>query len=325
VSGGDGISVALRLAIVGSAAEGGPKFPGAPGKMSTWFLASFEKALSALDISTARYTLRQFVDAEVQADAAIFVYAEVRARRTPDLWRAIEQAGEAAEARNILLVHGPLIGRIVADKTLTHQTLSTAGIPMPRMLSGHSVAPFKVFSNEKQATHAPVVMINPGEPLLPNRYDTEWIDTIHDFRGKRYYVVLRAMCVGPHCLSIFVRARPVEQRDASVHNTDTPLDAALLNFLHRQIVVPRSAAIASLCARVAGALGLGFYAHDILPERSTERVLLCETGFKFYDDLYSQHIWPLRDQLINDDCLSDDFPRRSAECFAAELRKLLSS
>jgi hypothetical protein len=293
--------------------------------MSTWFLASFEKALSALDISTARYTFRQFVDAEVQADAAIFVYAEVRARRTPDLWQAIEQAGKAADARNILIVHGPLIGRIAADKTLTHQTLSAVGIPMPRMLSDHSVAPFKVLSNEKQATHAPVMVINPGEHLLPNRYNTEWIDTVHDFKGKRYYVVLRAMCVGHHCLSIFVRARPLEQRDPSVHNTDTPMDAALLNFLYEQIVVPRSAAIASLSAGVAGALGLGFYAHDILPERSTGRVLLCETNFKFDDDLYRQHIWPLRGQLINNDYLSDDFPRRSAECFAAELRKLLSS
>ena len=317
--------MALKLAIVGSAAEGGPKFPGAPGKMSTWFLVLLERALSALDISTARYTFRQFVDAEVQADAAIFVYAEVRARRSPDLWQPIEQAGKAADARNILVVHGPLIGRIAADKTLTHQTLSAAGIPMPRMLSDHSVAPFKVFSNEKQATHAPIVVINPGDRLLPNRYNTEWIDTIHDFRGKRYYVVLRAMCVGHHCLSIFVRARPVEQRDPSVHNTDTPMDAALLNFLYEQIVVPRSAAIASLSAGVAGALGLGFYAHDILPERSTGRVLLCETNFKFDDDLYRQHIWPLRGQLINNDYLSDDFPRRSAECFAAELRKLLSS
>jgi len=312
---------------VGRASEAGDAapFPGAGGKMPPHFLPPFERTLAALGMETSRYTFRQFIDADVQADAAIFIYAEVGARRSVDLWQAIEQAGKAADARNILLVHGPLIGRIVADKTLTHQTLSAAGIPMPRMLSDHSVAPFKVFSNEKQASHAPVVVVNPGERLLPNRYDTEWIDTIHDFMSKRYYVVLRAMCVGPHCLSIFVRARPVVQRDASVHNTDTPLDAALLNFLYEQVVVPRSVAIASLCAGVAGALGLGFYAHDILPERSTGRVLLCETNFKFYDDLYRQHIWPLRDQLINDDYLSDDFPQRSAECFAAELRKLLSS
>ena len=116
----------------------------------------------------------------------------------------------------------------------------------------------------------------------------------------------------------------MQQRDPSVHNTDTPLDAALLNHLYKQVVVPRSTAISSICTAIAEVLGLGFYSHDILPERSTERVLLCETGFKFYDNLYREHIWPLRGQLINDDYLSDDFPRRSAECFAGELRKVLS-
>jgi hypothetical protein len=314
--------VPFKLAIVVSASEGigAPEFPGAPGKIPAYFLPPFERTLSALDIRSAHYTFRQFIETDVQADAAIFIYAEVRARRSPDLWKAIEQAGKAAEARGILLVHGPLIGRIVADKTLTHRTLSAAGIPMPRMLSDQSVAPFEVLSNEKQATHAPVVVINPGDRLIPNRYNTELIDTRHEFSGKRYYVALRAMCVGRRCLSIFIRARPVEQRDPSVHK----VNAALLNFLYERIVVPRSAAISSLCVGIAEALGLGFYSHDILPERSTERVLLCETGFKFYDNLYREHVWPLRGQLINDDYLSDDFPQRSAECFAAELRKVLS-
>jgi hypothetical protein len=318
--------VALRLAIVGRASDAGgaAPFPGAVGKMPPYFLPRFEQTLAALDIEISHHTFRQFIEADVQADAAIFVYSEIKARRSADVWKRIEQAGKAAEARNILLVHGPLIGRIVADKTLTHQTLSAAGVPMPRMLSDQSVAPFEVLSNERQATHAPVVVINPGDRLIPNRYNAELIDTRHEFSGKRYYVALRAMCVGRRCLSIFIRARSVEQRDPSVHSTDTPVNAALLNFLYERIVVPRSAAISSLCVGIAEALGLGFYSHDILPERSTERVLLCETGFKFYDNLYREHVWPLRGQLINDDYLSDDFPHRSAECFAAELRKVLS-
>jgi hypothetical protein len=292
--------------------------------MPPYFLPPFERTLAALDIEISHHTFRQFIEADVQADAALFIYAEVRARRSMEVWNRIEQAGKAADARNIRVIHSPLIGRIVADKALTHQTLSAAGVPMPRVLRDEPVAPFKVLSNEKQASHAPVVVINPGDRLIPNRYNTELIDTAHDFEGKRYYVALRAMCIGHHCLSIFVRARPAEQRDPSVHNTDTPLDAALLNFLYQQIVVSRYAAISSLCAGVAEALGLGFYSHDILPERSTERVLLCETGFKFYDNLYREHVWPLRGQLINGEYLSDDFPRRSAECFAAELRKVLS-
>ena len=162
----------IRLAIVGRASAGAAPFPGAVGKMPPDFLPPFEWALTALDIKISHHTFRQFIDAGVQVDAVLFVYSEINSRRSADVWSRIEQAGEAADARKVFVVHGPLIGRIVADKTLTHQALSAAGIPMPRMLSGASLAPFRVFSNEKQASHASVLVINPGDRLIPDRYNT---------------------------------------------------------------------------------------------------------------------------------------------------------
>ncbi|WP_291572387.1 hypothetical protein [Bradyrhizobium sp.] len=137
--------------------------------------------------------------------------------------------------------------------------------------------------------------------------------------------MLRAMAVGSRCLSVFVRACPVEQGDASVHNTDTPVGADLWNFFYRTIVIPQMPAIESLCERIANVFGLGFFSHDILPERETGRLLVCETGFKFDDRLYRTHLMQLAGQLAADEFLSDRFPARSAELFADEIRTALGN
>ena len=131
------------------------------------------------------------------------------------------------------------------------------------------------------------------------------------------------MAVGPHCISIFLRLRPVEQGSASVHNTDTPLDAGLWNTMYERIVVPQAEKIRVLCKQISDGLGFAFYAHDILPERDTGRLLVCESGFKFDDPLFRSHFMPLRGQLMVDDFLSDVFPKKSAEAFAIELPKII--
>jgi hypothetical protein len=174
-------------------------------------------------------------------------------------------------------------------------------------------------------SHAPVYVVGARVPLDRSRYNTEWIDTRHEYNGRSYYVVLRAMAVGSRCVSIFVRARPADQADASVHNTDTPVDAGLWNALYQRLVTPKMQEIESLCQRIADILGLGFFSHDILPESSSGRLLVCETGFKFDDYLFRSHLMPLAGQLVSDDFLSDRLPIKSAECFAGELTKMLES
>jgi hypothetical protein len=115
----------------------------------------------------------------------------------------------------------------------------------------------------------------------------------------------------------------VDQGDASVHNTDTPIDAELWNALYQRIVIPQTPAIESLCDQIAKVLGIGFFSHDILPESSSDRLLVCETGFKFDDYLFRSHLMSLSGQLVADDFLSDRFPVKSAECFASELNKAI--
>ena len=193
---------------------------------------------------------------------------------------------------------------------------------MPKRVTG-AVATSRVFSNLNMDTHVPAYVVSPRLPLDPTRYNTEWIDTRHEYNGRNYYVMLRAMAVGGRCLAVFVRARPVEQGDASVHTADTPIDAGLLNFFYRTIAIPQMPAIKSLCEKIANVLGLGFFSHDILPERETGRLLVCETGFKFDDYLYRTNLMRLAGQLAADEFLSDRFPAHSAELFADELKAAL--
>jgi hypothetical protein len=168
-------------------------------------------------------------------------------------------------------------------------------------------------------SHAPVYVVDAGEPLDRDRYNTEWIDTRHSHNGRDYYVALRAMAVGRRCASIILRLRPVEQGDASVHNTDTPLDAELWNALYQRIVIPKTKAIWSICEQISDVLGLGFYAHDILPEHPSGRLLVCETGYKFDNRNLRSHLAALSGRIIVDDFLSARFVTNSAECFASEL------
>jgi hypothetical protein len=295
---------------------------GGRGKMTPeYFLPPFQDALAACGAIISHYSFREFIISDQCPDVAIFVYSEGAVARNLG-WEAIDVAAKAAASRQILVIHNPSLGRIVAHKIRTNHVLADAGIAVPRIVSGGTAAT-RVFSNETLGAHAPVKVVDAGRSLDLSRYNTELIDTVHEHGGRQYYVALRAMAVGPHCVSIFLRMRPVEQGNPSVHNTDTPLDADLWNSLYRSIVVPQIPQIGSICQQVFGALGFGFYAHDILPERGTGRLLVCETGFKFDDRQYRSHLMPLRSRLMVDDFLSDQFAKRSGECFAQELPKLV--
>ena len=289
------------------------------------FLPPFEKTLAGLGVQIRYYSYRDFVVSGQKHDAAILLYSEDKARKNQPPWSMLDEAEQAAKKRGTaIVIHSTLIGRIIADKTLTNDALRNAGVEMPKRVTG-AIATCKVFSNLNMGTHALTHVVAPGLPLDPARYNTEWIDARHEYKGRSYYVALRAMAVGRRCLAVFVRARPVEQGDASVHNTDTPVDADLWNFLYATIAVPQMPAIESLCEKIANVFGLGFFSHDILPESETGRLLVCETGFKFDDRLYRAHLMPLAGQLAADEVLSDRFPVHSAELFAGELKAALGN
>ncbi|RDC73451.1 hypothetical protein DLJ49_07775 [Rhodovulum sp. 12E13] len=201
---------------------------------------------------------------------------------------------DAALARAELVFNHPETGRIVADKRRTNEVLTAAGVPMPRMVSA---ADAPVFSNAVAESAQPVQVVESGASLDPFRYNTEFIDTRIEYGGKDYYSTVRVMCIGAKITHAFVRARDAAQNDASVHTKDTPVDARMINDLHERLVEATWDHLSDIARRVSDALGPGFYAHDVLVERESGRVLVCETGFKFDNKQYSGALEPIRHLL----------------------------
>lgn len=190
-------------------------------------------------------------------------------------------------------IHPGFTAALIGNKLAWNQALS-AIVPVPE-IHPEPTASEPLFSNLVVGTYQPVQLIETGATTDPERYNTRFIDTRHSFRGHDYhdyYVSLRAMCVGTELISLLVRTRPVSEQDPSVHDQDTPLDGDLLNSLYFEIALPRQAAVETICSRLGQRLGLGFYAHDLLPERETGRTFVCESNLKFDEGTLRAHLAP---------------------------------
>jgi hypothetical protein len=262
--------------------------------------------------------LRQWPD-RYRNQFVILVYREVLAQTNVAFGSKVEETERIARENNIIVLHGIELGRLIADKTRTNRELHEAGISVPKFVT-ENTARFEVFSNENAASHAAAFFHDAGAELDPQRYNTAYIDTTHYYAGQVYYVALRAMSVGSKCVSIFVRARATSEGDPSVHSTDTPPDIGLLNHLYENIVLPRKEAIIDVCEAIGNRLGLAFYAHDILPCNSSDRLYLCETNFKFDDPTIRTHLALLGNHIPFNDHVAAAI--RSSHAFVGEARKL---
>lgn len=213
-----------------------------------------------------------------------------------DLPSARAVAGVAANLPHALLFNSPDTIAVLASKPATVAALSTAGVPTTQIITGPRTG-VPAFSAEPTGTQRPVTIVAPSNALNVARHNTEFVDTIHRFDDVDYYVCLRAMAVGEHLLCAFPRLRPISDGSPSVHSRDTPLDAPVISAAYARLVEPTLPAIEEICRLAGGALGPGFYAHDLLPERDTGRLLVCETGIKFDDATYRTHLHPIANDL----------------------------
>ena len=255
--------------------------------------------------------LRAAVAADVPT-VIVNVYSEVAYRI--DAPEVIE-----IEARVAGVFNRSQIGPIVADKVASNRFLAERGVAMPGMAPGG-----RVFSNSRQATKAPVAVLDSLAEADPSRYNTAFVDTRISHGGRSYYTCVRLLCVGSSIVHAYVRARHVEEGSPSVHADDTPLDADLMNFLQRRLVDDRLDKMAELAAKVAAALGPGFYAHDVLVDVEGGAPLLCETGFKFNDAAYQRRLSPVAAEIPAHRILYADsaLPEASAGRFIAECERL---
>ena len=191
-----------------------------------------------------------------------------------------------------LIVNHPRTCLTLGDKKQVHELYTKNGIPMPARITA-AVAGEAVFSNETAGSGASIRLLRAGEALDDGRYNTAYVDTVHQIAGTDYHVCLRALAVGGDCISAFARARPVADGDASVHAKNTPVDAALMNHLDEQVVRPNLPKIREICADIGRVQGLGCYVHDILPCRTSGQLLVCESGLKFDDRTIRQRMAPI--------------------------------
>lgn len=186
------------------------------------------------------------------------------------------------------ILHSAKQGCIVGHKIRQNECLSAAGVPMPRLLRSNDKFD-TAFSNEISNANVSVQILDRTQTLDPGRYNTEYVDCRHEFAGKLWYVCIRARAIGDRVLFSWVRAGA----KPSVHNRDTPVNSLLIRHFHDKLIAPNAEKIQFIAEGVKSALGMGLYAHDILPCARTGDLLLCETNFKFYDGIHRFHMAPI--------------------------------
>lgn len=220
-----------------------------------------------------------------------------------------------------LVFNDPRIGRIVGNKVATNRYLGARGISVPRLMQAPQ-ADAATFSNSASDSGAEVRLVPAGAALESDRYNTEFIDTRRSFQGARYHCLVRLVSVGETLIHAIVGLRNVDDDSPSVHPADTPLDPDLIQHFRTRLIDARWPELVQLSTRLGRALGAGFYAHDLVICKETERIYVCETGFKLVLDSYTPHIAPISSALPFEDCLfSAQFARASTEAFLEECRR----
>lgn len=250
----------------------------------------------------------------------VLVYSEewIQHPRCEAMVRDIEEMA-IEQGHASMIIHGHLSGLVIGNKVRTHQALTKAGVPMPKWVTEHRCE-VPTFSNVRVGSGNAVYSLKEGEAVDHARYNTQLIDTRFEFHGNTYYVCLRAMCVGREMLSLAVRCRPVDDNNLSVHARNTPVEEGLLNHLYATIAMPKYDHLRNMCRKAGGALGLGFYCHDILP-RQDGAMFLCESGFKFDDPALRWHLVSIGNNLCSSDQWNGTFEFKSAHSFFNQLPK----
>ena len=263
-----------------------------PGKVTPEiFFPPFCKILAQCGISTSYVCDNDSLEREVFAKNAvprILINLIHELYDDPETYSLSEDIIKNTQA----IFNSNQTARIIRDKKKANILLSKHGIPMPKFEIEKGR---KIFSNARYGSKEQVYVHDSLKETNGDRYNTEYIDTRIRFGELEYYTVLRLMSIGTHLLQVFARASDVRKSNPSVHNADTPQERELLNHLNEILVAPRLPACSLLAEKIGLVLGPGFYAHDVLVDQESGKLLLCETGLKFFDNLYSSRVMGLVD------------------------------
>ena len=258
----------------------------APGKVDPEiFFPPFSSVLAACGVSTAYVSNKERMEREIlESDRIPVILVNLIHELDAENDRYDIPENLANKFRAIFNRHK--IAKIIGDKVEANIFFTKHDISMPRLRPNAG----KVFSNTRFGSHDKVLLYESIDDADSERYNTELIDTKIKFRGATYFTCIRLICIGTRVLQIYVRARDVNENDPSVHNQDTPKDGELIVYLYDRLVAPRLEEFYALGSCLGNVLGPGFYVHDVLVDRNSGQLNLCESGFKFYDDTYSEHM-----------------------------------
>jgi hypothetical protein len=296
------------------------------GKMTPpFFLPPFCTELARHGVGTVFVTDAAGLRAAVTRNCAvIFVFNEEQ--HDPARVAALEQLLQpdvAAACAGALVFCAPGQGRLLGDKRATAAHLAAHGVPVPPELTR---ADETVFSRALSGSSQPYAILPPGSPLDPARYNTRLIDTRFTHDGREWFGALRLMCVGRRVIHVSARARDAAEGNASVHATDMPNDPALIGAATDAMVTGSEAGLEALAARLADALGPGFFHHDIIRERGSGRYFVCEVGYKFnHMGSVPTLFAALPAEVTGTDhgyIATEEWGRRSAQAFMDEARRL---
>ena len=231
---------------------------------------------------------------------------------TPQMHRIEEKAA--------LVFNNSETGAILADKQWSCDHFEQNGIPMPPAPeSGEAI-----FSNSRYGTRQSVEVVSNISLADQQRYNRALIDTVQTFEGRSYYTSVRLMCIADQIAQTLVRARPIEQNDPSVTGTDTPLDPALICYLHDELIVKNLTRHRAIASQLNQATGPCFVAHDLLVETGSNNIYVNESGFKFHVPVFRDHLSGISNDLafMQDFFDIETYSRKAAKVFVSYLESL---
>jgi hypothetical protein len=268
--------------------------------LNSFFYQNASRALEAAATHAAKPTI------------AVLIYNEDGRDTYPDP-ALIDQLRR--EIRDLVIVNEINTGPIVASKPQTNRTLAAHGVKVPSA-ANRGLA----FSTEMSGSNKPAFLVD-SSAVDPRRHNTEFIETRREFRGEHFYISLRAAAVGQTMVAAWPRLRAASDGPV-VHTKDTPLNPEAIEHFYRELVVDRTESLTEICRRIGAALGLGIFAHDILPAIDGA-YYVCETGFKYDNFEVRDHLLPIVTELPS---LTDHFSLviadRAASAIVDECRRI---
>jgi len=203
----------------------------------------------------------------------------------------------------VKVVHPLWVGQILTDKIATNKVFTSNNVPCPELIIGKT-SPKLVFQNKVYDNHGRGSrLVVQGEIIDSTKYNTEFIDTIFNYKNQKYYSNIRLTCAGKEISNIVVRLRDVNEGNPTIHNSTMCADCGLINQYYNSRVIPILEHLKITAEKIYEIFGLGFYVHDIIIDQGGNH-FVTESGFKIGNPGYANHIRPVKEK-VNPEILTD--------------------